>query len=142
MKLNFAFSPQNVSNAEDTIFQVNAGNVNKILQNVQTVTNNIRATIKHNIQGSELASAKHSNANKQNAPCLTKHNFPNLPPLSSTFNWHNPRKPYPTISHPRKIDKYISQMKNRNDGKTLCELIKEITSILQDCNISPVILTD
>jgi hypothetical protein len=42
---NFAVSPQNVSNAVETISPVNARNPNKTPSlNVQTVTNNIRAT--------------------------------------------------------------------------------------------------
>jgi hypothetical protein len=43
-KLKFEISPQNVSNAADTISLVNARNQAKTPLNVQTVTNNIQTT--------------------------------------------------------------------------------------------------
>jgi hypothetical protein len=93
-------------------------------QNVQTVTNNIRARVKY-IHGSQLVRDKLSYVNKQNVPCLRENNFPNLQPPSSSFNWQNRKKINPTTPNPRKID----QSRHRNDGNSLFD------RIFQGCKI-------
>jgi hypothetical protein len=131
IKLNFAISPQNVSNAVETNFPVNARNQNKTPLNAQTVTNNIRAnftgyeTITKYTQGSQLTSNKHLNVNKQNVPCLIENNFPNLPQSSSSCNWHNRRKLNPTTSRPRKIDQHLSQQTTETTEKLFLSLSKK-----------------
>jgi hypothetical protein len=80
IKISFAFSPQNVSNATETNFPANARNENQTPLNVKTVTNNIRAT----------SQDKHSNVNKQNAPCLIENNFLNLHSLPQALTGKPP----------------------------------------------------
>jgi hypothetical protein len=79
-----------------------------------------------NTQGSQLAADKYSNVNKHNAPHLTEKNFPNLPQLSLSFNWHNHRQLNPATLHLGKIDQsqHPAQSRRRNDVNSL-ELIKK-----------------